>query len=75
MPVMIEKMEDVLNGTHTSQTSQSDIEYISQIANKLGKVEKENEDLRQQLESSTIEVDELRMEKTMSCVMCRQGTE
>ena len=54
-------------------STMTDIEQVSKLANQLGRTERENEDLKKSLDVSVAELDELRMEKTMSCVMCREG--
>merc|ERR1712156_10464 len=53
-------------------STMTDIEQVSNLAKQLGRTERENEDLKKSLETTITEVEELRMEKTMSCVMCRE---
>jgi len=75
---MLTEKENILSSTgNLSLTNrslnESDIEHVSKIAIQLGKIEKENDDLRVQLESSITEVEDLRLRKDLSCVMCREG--
>jgi len=68
-PMTMEK-ENWENASMAS--TMTDIEQVSKLANQLGRTERENEDLKKSLDVSVAELDELRMEKTMSCVMCRE---
>jgi hypothetical protein len=75
---MLTEKENILSSTgNLSLTNrslnESDIEHVSKIAIQLGKIEKESDDLRVQLESSITEVEDLRLRKDLSCVMCREG--